>query len=234
MGPIKKRESSVRITLFVVVVALHLLVIWLFTLSRRLGSHEEELVLVPILMLPAPLQPRSPTPASGKPAQHAGSAHAQRAQPNAQDGAESAARQPFDALEIGPSPSNTQSPVPAPDWRTQAEITAQSSAQEIVAAEDDAKRRASALTAPYKPMPGPRVRGPEFGWDLVPKHRFTAIGHGAYVLPVNDSCSFVFIIVVPMFGCALGGPKPTANGDLFKYMHKPVKFGDWDWRVEDP
>jgi hypothetical protein len=209
----------VRIALFVVVVAVHVLVIWLFMPSRRseLAAHEEELTLVPIAMLPEPLklQPKRLT------SSHAGPAHAPQAQPPA-------------ALEPSPAPpSNTEAPAAAaPDWRAQAEITAQSSAQQIVAAEDDARRRANALTAHYKPMPGPRVRGPGFGWDPAPNHRFTAIGHGAFVFPLNDQCSIV-VIIIPWFGCSLG-PKPAANGDLFKYMHGPVKFGDWDWRVQDP
>ena len=208
-----------RIALLVVVVAVHLLAIWLFMPSRRseLAAHEEELTLVPIAMLPEPLQPRPLTSPHGAPGQHAGSAHVPRAQPPA-------------ALATSPAPpSNTEA---APDWRAQAEITAQSSAQQIVAAEDDARRRANALTAPYKPMPGSRVRGPGFGWDPAPNHRFTAIGHGAFVFPLSDQCAIV-VLIIPMFGCSLG-PKPAANGDLFKYMHGPVKLGDWDWRVQDP
>jgi len=213
----------VRIALFVVVVAVHVLVIWLFMPSRRseLAADEEELTLVPIAMLPEPLklQPNPLTSSHGVPAQDAGSAHVPRAQPPA-------------ALEPSPAPpSNTEAPA-APDWRAQAEMTAQSSAQQIVAAEDDAQRRANALTAPYKPMAGSRVPGPSFGWDLAPVHHFTAIGHGGFVFPLSDQCAIV-VLIIPMFGCSLG-PKPAANGDLFKYMHGPVKFGDWDWRVQDP
>ena len=212
-----------RIALFVVVVAVHLLAIWLFMPSRRseLAAHEEELTLVPISMLPEPLtvRPHPLTASQSVPAQHTGSAHETRAKPL--------------ALATSPAPpSNTEAPAAAPDWRAQAEMTAQSSAQQIVAAEDDARRRANALTAHYKPMPGPRVRGPAFGWDLTPNHRFTAIGHGAFVFPLSDQCAIV-VLIVPMFGCSLG-PKPAANGDLFKHMRGPVKFGDWDWRVQDP
>jgi hypothetical protein len=213
----------VRIALFVVVVAVHLLVIWLFMPLRRSGLREEELALLPISMLLEPLRPQPLAPPRGKPAQHAGSARATAAQPPA-------------ALAVGPPPSNTQPPVstaaPAPDWRAQAELIAQSGAQQIVAAEDDAKRRANALTAPYKPMAGSRVRGHEFGWDLHPKYRFTTLGPGVFVFPFSDQCAMV-VVVVPWFGCSIG-QKPPANGDLFKYMHGPVKFGDWDWRVRDP
>jgi hypothetical protein len=229
--PSPKWESSMRIALWVVVVAVHVLVIWLFTLSRRAGSHEqEELTLVPISMLPEVSKSQALASSRGGPTQHGGSTHVPRAPSNAQ----SAAELPAMAELPGPLPSNTDDAEPptTPDWRAQAEITAQASAQEIVTAEDDARRRASALAAPFKPMPGPRERGHEFGWDLAPKHRFTAIGHGAYVFPVSDQCAIV-VIIVPMIGCSLG-PKPPANGDLFKYMRGPVKFGDWDWRAQDP
>jgi hypothetical protein len=210
-----------RITLFVAVVAVHLLVIWLLTTLRRAGLHEEELALVPISVLPEELQPLPlPTP-RGALTQRAGSSQVQRISPPT-------------AMEAGPAPSNTENTVapPAPDWRAQAEITAQLNAQQIVAAEDDAKRRANALTAPYKPMPGPRVRGHQFGWDLHPKYRFSSLGQGAFVFPLSEQCAMV-VVVLPWFGCSLG-PKPAANGDLFKYMRGPVKYGDWDWRVQDP
>ena len=52
------------------------------------------------------------------------------------------------------------------------------------------------------------------------------------MFPLSDQCAIV-VIIVPMIGCSLGA-KPPANGDLFKYMRGPVKFGDWDWRVKDP
>jgi hypothetical protein len=41
------------------------------------------------------------------------------------------------------------------------------------------------------------------------------------------------VYIFPMIGCSVGR-KPPANGDLFKFMHPPVKFGDWDWRLDDP
>jgi hypothetical protein len=120
----------------------------------------------------------------------------------------------------------------APDWRAQAEVTAQANAQHIVEAEDDAARKAAALTSRFKPLPGPRVRGPEFGWDYAPTHRVTPLEGGGLVVALNDRCA-VLVFIIPMIGCSVGH-KPPANGDLFKFMHPPVKFGDWDWRVQDP
>jgi hypothetical protein len=123
-------------------------------------------------------------------------------------------------------------PSSAPDWRVQAALTAQANALHIVAAEDNAARQAAALTARFKPLPGPRVRGPEFGWDYAATHRITRPQGGGLLIALNDRCA-IFIFLLPMIGCSIG-PQPPANGDLFKYMHKPVKFGDWDWRLDDP
>jgi hypothetical protein len=123
-------------------------------------------------------------------------------------------------------------PSPTPDWRTQAEVTAQANALHIVEAEDKSARQAAALTAHFKPLPGPRVRGPEFGWDYAATHRITHPEGGGLLIALNDRCA-IFIFLLPMIGCSIG-PQPPANGDLFKYMHKPVKFGDWDWRLDDP
>jgi hypothetical protein len=123
-------------------------------------------------------------------------------------------------------------PSPTPDWRVQAELTAQTTALQIVEAEDAAARRAAALTARFKPLPGPRVRGPEFGWDYAHTHRVTHAEGGGLLIALNDRCA-IFIFLLPMIGCSIGH-QPPANGDLFKFMHKPVKFGDWDWRLDDP
>ena len=129
-----------------------------------------------------------------------------------------------------PQPSELMSG--APDWRTAAAATAQTSAQRIVEAEDDAARKATALTSRFKPLPGPRVKGPEFAWDCAHTHRVTPLQGGGFVVALNDRCA-VLVFIVPMIGCSVGH-QPPANGDLFKYMHPPVKFGDWDWRVKDP
>ena len=123
-------------------------------------------------------------------------------------------------------------PSPTPDWRAQAQLTAQTTALQIVEAEDAAARKAAALTARFKPLPGPRVHGPEFGWDYAHTHRVTHAEGGGLLIALNDRCT-IFIFLLPMIGCSIGH-QPPANGDLFKFMHKPVKFGDWDWRLDDP
>jgi hypothetical protein len=129
-------------------------------------------------------------------------------------------------------PSSSALTSSAPDWRAAAEVTAQTSAQHIVEAEDDAARKAAALTSRFKPLPGPRVQGPEFAWDYAHTHRITPLQGGGFVIALNDRCS-IAILPLPMLGCSVGRKSP-ANGDLFKIMHPPVKFGDWDWRLDDP
>ena len=129
-----------------------------------------------------------------------------------------------------PQPSELTSG--APDWREAATATAQTSAQHIVEAEDDAARKAAALTSRFKPLPGPRVRGPEFAWDYAHTHRITPLPRGGFVIALNDRCSLA-ILPLPMIGCSVGR-KPPANGNLFINLHPPVKFGDWDWRLDDP
>ena len=126
---------------------------------------------------------------------------------------------------LGPPPAKA-------DWRAQAEVTAQTNALQIVEAEDTAARRAAALTSHFKPLPGPRLRGPQFGWDYAPTHRITHAEGGGFIVALNDRCA-ILIFLIPMIGCSIG-QLPPPNGDLFKYMHKPVKFGDWDWRLDDP
>lgn len=128
--------------------------------------------------------------------------------------------------------SNRVAPDPiAPDWRAQAEMTAELSAGQIVAAEDATERRANALTSRFRALPPPRVPGPQFGWDYAPTHRFMVLPGGGLVYTVNDHCQ-IMVLVFPFFGCTIG--KLPVNGELFKNMHPPVKYGDWDWRLRDP
>jgi hypothetical protein len=138
---------------------------------------------------------------------------------------------PQTSPELGP-PQPSELTSGAPDWRAAAAAIAQTSAQHIVEAEDDAARKAAALTSRFKPLPGPRVAGTQFAWDYAHTHRITPLQGGGFVVALNDRCA-IAIAPFPMFGCSVGR-KPPANGNLFKNMHPPVKFGDWDWRLDDP
>jgi hypothetical protein len=236
-----------RVAIFVAVVAAHIALLWFFPSLRRvvLSSGEDEPPITAIF----PPVPSNQIASSEPPSQSASRAEESVSQTRQQQlrraagrsgTPEAAATSEIEAtpdVTAMPGSDSQQSPLlepPSshPDWRAQAEATARTSAKSIVAAEDDAARKVAALTARFKPLPGPRVRGPEFGWDYAATHRITHVPGGGLVVALNDRCA-ILIFLIPMIGCSVG-PKPPANGDLFKYMHKPVKFGDWDWRVDDP
>jgi hypothetical protein len=227
----------VRVAIFVAVVAAHLALLWLVTSLHRwvLLPAEDEAAITPIFLPPLP-----PEPAAAAPRLSAESQAAPALQENPTPQANStlqantalqANMPPQASPELGP-PQPSELTSGAPDWRAAAAATAQTSAQHIVEAEDDAARKAAALTSRFKPLPGSRVPGPAFGWDYAHTHRITPLEGGGFVVALNDRCS-IAILPLPMIGCSVGRKSP-ANGDLFKYMHPPVKFGDWDWRVQDP
>jgi hypothetical protein len=243
----------VRVAIFVAVVAAHLALLWLFTSVHRwvLLPAEDEAAITPIFLPPLPpevaaepiweppewdfqVQARVPEPTQ-RPVQQESQQDITRARLATTAPRPTAESRATDALQVSPefgSPQPSELTSGAPDWRTAAVATAQTSAQHIVEAEDDAARKAAALTSRFKPLPGPHVRGPEFAWDYAHTHRITPLEGGGFVIALNDRCA-IAILPLPMFGCAVGRKSP-ANGDLFKYMHPPVKFGDWDWRLDDP
>jgi hypothetical protein len=244
-----------RVAIFVAVLAVHLMLLWLFPSLRRwvVPPAAEETAVTPIF-LPPLSEPTMEMPllAEGQsPWQAPLPYHNTPAFPDQAVISESPPRSNFRADQERSSRTVTSQATPGavpeydsqltsllgppsatPDWRAQAELTAQANALQIVEAEDAAARRAAALTAHFKPLPGPRVHGPEFGWDYAHTHRVTPAEGGGLLIALNDRCT-IFIFLLPMIGCSIGH-QPPANGDLFKYMHKPVKFGDWDWRLDDP
>ena len=136
------------------------------------------------------------------------------------------------AMASSPTPSTSSPSGTTPDWRTQAEIVAQADAQHIVESEDRTARQAGALMAMIKPHPGPHNPVTPFAWDPNPHLRWQPAQGGGYRMALNDHCEVFFLIMV-FVGCTVG-ELPPARGDLFKNMHPPVKFGDWDWRLDDP
>jgi hypothetical protein len=240
-----------RFAIFVAVVAAHIVLLWLFPSLRRLVllPAADEPAITPVFLPPLaepmvgpPLEPAEQVSWEAPLRYRSALAPADRAvrseppQQHVVREAERATKESRPAVATS-SPDAQLSPLQgppssAPDWRAQAEVTAQTNALHLVEAEDNSARQAAALTAHFKPLPGPRVRGPEFGWDYAATHRITHAQGGGFVVALNDRCA-IFIFLLPMIGCSIG-PQPPANGDLFKYMHKPVKFGDWDWRLDDP
>ena len=236
-----------RMALFAAVVAVHIALVWYFLSLWHVTAASEDIdqPSMTMVFLP-PMEPVTATgPVSG--ATPATSAHnregwqAPQLYRNARGGLTSAA--PSDASPESAVPSVTakddSTAISEPDatanidWHTQAEIVAQADAQHIVESEDRAARQAGALTA----MTKAHHRGPHnpvipFGWDPNPRYRWQPAQGGGFTMALNDHCQ-VFVLIMVFVGCTVG-ELPPARGDLFKNMHPPVKFGDWDWRLDDP
>ena len=242
-----------RVAIFVAVVAAHVIVFLLFPVSWRRASQEkeDEPSLVPIALPPltdeavapqllVPSQSRvdpwqAPLLYRGERGFTADSAGPRKRQAQRHRETQSAQPEVAGSQPAEPQAAVSQPPVepaqPTPDWRAQAAETAQLSAQHIVEAEEIAKRQANALTAHIKPLAPDRVRGPGFGWGYASTHRISPMPGGGFVYAFSDHCQLM-IFPMPFIGCRIG--KTKANGDLFKYLHPPVKFGAWDKRDQDP
>lgn len=110
------------------------------------------------------------------------------------------------------------------DWAKEAERAA----AHRIEADEEADRRASALS----PRRGPRVgaseapaAAPQFGWDHAHTHRLELSPDGGMVVNLNDRCAIV--VKFPFFlpGCKIG--KMESRGDLFTHMNDPPTLGDW-------
>jgi len=241
-----------RVAIFVAVAAAHVIVFLLFpSMWRRVSQEkEEEPSLVPVSLPPLtqeplvaqePVLPHQPAGQWQAPLLYRGERgledRAIRRTPRGHWQQEPSPTQPEgDRGGVDQGPMGRQQPPaeptqPTPDWRAQAAETAQLSAQHIVETEDAAKRQANALTAHIKPLVPDRVPGPGFGWDRAATHRISPMPGGGFVYAFSDRCQLM-IFPMPFIGCRIG--KTKANGDLFKYLHPPVKFGDWDKRDQDP
>ncbi len=64
-----------------------------------------------------------------------------------------------------------------------------------------------------------------------PEDRVIIVPGELPIYTINDHCQLV-VFPFPFLGCRLG--KLPVNGELFRNMHPPVKYGDWDWRAWDP
>ena len=243
-----------RFAIFVAIVAAHIALIWYFLTLWHLARPEEDdqSSMTLVFLTPPELTPRPESPSA--PENSNAGDERQRAwrapllYRNEQGSLQQAASVPHPTLQAeSPQPTgqseNAESPTEAVeateasaranvDWRDDAAIVAEADAQHIVESEDRAARQAGALAAMIKPLAGTRVRGPSFHWDPNPRYRWQRAAGGGFVIPLNDHCE-IFVLIFVWAGCSIG-ELPPAHGDLFKNMHPPVKFGDWDWRLDDP
>ena len=234
-----------RMAVFAAVVAAHIAVVWYFlTLWHVAQSEDAEqssmtLVFLPPLELPptAAAESAGAVPAGGQDAwrapliyrnasgvlKRATSAPGPAAQAEVPE-----TKEPSEQTAIQAEPAQAGKV----DWHAEAAIVAQTDTQHIVESEDRTARQAGALTAMIKPLKGPRKPAPAGPWDPNPRYRWRPAPGGGFVMSLNDHCE-VFVLIMVWIGCTVG-ELPPARGDLFKNMHPPVKYGDWDWRLDDP
>jgi hypothetical protein len=209
-----------RVTIFIIVVAIHLVLLLMFLASRRTPGETIESPPITVFIV---YQPQGPTEQSPPPPNP--NSRQSRAAPVrhvAPRGAQSAAPKPLPSTPEGsPSPEDISPPTTI-DWNQEADVVA----KHVIEAEIDAERKASALTRCHKPLPGRWVRGPEFGWSHAQTHRVEQLPEGKGVLVnLNDRCSILLTGIFALPLCSLA--KPAPRGDLFKNMHGPIEFGDW-------
>jgi hypothetical protein len=205
----------------IVVVALHLGLIWVFTVSRKaLREVAGEAPSMTVVFLPQ-------TPAAGEPTAQpspgAGPSLRPKNKPPTR-AALSTSPAPLDSTAIAPQLSELEeTPAPASiDWYKEAELSASRQAESL---ENTRKRAAgfTALEANRETRKAPASKS-EFGWSHAQTHRIEPLPEGGTLVWINDRC---FIVlnggVLPL--CSLG--KIEVRGDLFEHMRDAPESDDW-------
>jgi hypothetical protein len=136
------------------------------------------------------------------------------------------ARERVQGKALPEKPESTESEITAPisvDWAKEAERAA----AHRIEADEEADRRASALSPRRGPSVGAHApaAAPSFGWDPAHTHRVEPIPDGGLVVNLNDRCAIVVKFPFVMPGCKIG--KIESRGDLFTHMNDPPTLGDW-------
>lgn len=194
-----------RAATFVVVLAVHALLFYLFAAlrspSRPSGEAEAPTTLT---FLPEP--ELTPAPQPERPPKPPVSARA--AQPAA----------PKTPARINPAPepeSSSITPTPPPDWRAEARIAANN--------ELETEERRRQQPSPLAPHDFSAVRPgstdyskPQFGWSHARTHRVEELPGGGLLVNINDRCAVVLMFIFPFPACKIG--KMPVRSDLFDHM----------------
>jgi hypothetical protein len=193
-----------RPAVFLVVVAIHIALFFMFAVRRgpAPGPDATESPTVAFFLSLAPARAAATTnsPAAIAP------------QPERSEG-NPAKRQGRD---VGQPETEAISPPPpaTPDWRHELEIAANSQLQ------SEARRRSQpSPLAPHdfsKVKPGSTDDSkPEFGWSHSATHRVEELPSGGLLINLNDRCAIAWVIF-PFPVCRIG--KIPARGDLFDHL----------------
>ena len=210
-----------RLVALIVVVAVHLGLVAVFTVARKPHRDipEEELSTTIVFLSSMPtaepaLPPALVPEASSKPK----SSHARES--DVPRGAASIRNQSLlDSPAETPQLSEGEQPPAAAsiDWSREAELAA----SRQVASLDEAHQRASRFT--MKSTPQKTSPTPEFHWSLAHTKRIEPLPQGGTLLRINERCALVISGGLLPF-CSLG--KIEARGDLFEHMRDAPEPGD--------
>src|SRR5882757_394832 len=193
-----------RAATFIVVLAIHAMFFFLFTVVHRHEPGEVDAPTTTLIALSEATQPVESVPRIPAPARAA-----RRAAPKT---APHVSSRPEPLPEVSGITAT-----PAPDWRAEAQIAANN-----VLEAERRKREQPSVLAPHDfsgVTPGSTdTSKPEFGWSHAATHRIEA-KPGALVVNINDRCAIALVFIFPFPMCKIG--RMPANGNLFEHMHEP-------------
>lgn len=198
-----------RAATFSVVLAIHALFFFLFTLVHRDEPAEVAAPKTTLILLSEAIQRTESVPPTPAPTR----AGRRAARTGAPPVSSTALSQPQSAQPESPRITST----PAPDWRAAAQ-TAVNNALET----ERRRREQPSVLAPHDfsgVKPGSMdTSKPEFGWSRAATHRLEATP-GGLVVNINDRCAITLVLIFPLPMCKIG--RMPANGTLFEHMDEP-------------
>jgi len=212
-----------RVAVLIAVVVLHIALIAMFTVSRKLyrerHNAERSMVIVFLSRMPTgePVQLSIPKTQANREADgDLAGRTAIRASPSAIDN--TAITPKLNEVEETPAPASI-------DWSTESRLAASRQIDSL----EEARRRARG----FKPLEANRpptdtpASHPKFGWSHARIHRIESIPEGGTLVWINDRCALVVTAgLMPV--CKIG--KIEARGDLFEHLDDAPELGDWKSR----
>ena len=196
-----------RTATFVVVLAIHVLLFFLFA-TLRTPSRPVSVTEAPttVIFLPEPEPESTSAPQPGHPRKPPMTARTTRP---------AAPKTPARANPPPEPESSSITPTPSPDWHAEAQIAAN---DELEA--ETRKRQQPSPLAPHDfsgVKPGSTDDSkPRFGWNHARTHRVEELSGGGLLININDRCAVVVIYFFALPACKIG--KMAARGDLLDHM----------------
>jgi hypothetical protein len=194
---VEKRRQARLLSIFAIVLGLHLALVWLVLSSPRLLISTRSGSFEVVWIAPTRLAAAAIESVSNSPKEKPG-----------------AARKRVDASAAvraqAPTSADEDNAIhPAPDWSEELKRAARDALDQRLAQKGHDYDFAHAF--PIAPHTTPGI-----AWDYAATHRVEAIPGGGILIHLGDNCVLV-LIPLPLVACGIG--KPPADGDLFQHMH---------------